>query len=55
MNKAEDFISRHMLGAECVDEDKVLAFFLDEMRKGLAEEGGSSLAMIPTYIAPDQG
>ena len=53
MNKAEDFISRHMLGAECVDEDKVLAFFLDEMGKGLAEEGGSSLAMIPTYIAPD--
>ena len=53
MGKAEDFIARHRLGAADVDEDAVLAFFLDEMGKGLAEDGGSSLAMIPTYIAPD--
>ena len=48
MDKTEDFLKRHMLAASSVDSDKTLDFILSEMEKGLEEENGSSLQMIPT-------
>ena len=53
MDKTEDFLKRHMLAASSVDADKTLDFILSEMEKGLEEENGSSLQMIPTYVSPD--
>lgn len=53
MDKIEDFLKRHMLAASSVDADKTLDFILSEMEKGLEEENGSSLQMIPTYVSPD--
>ena len=53
MEKTEDFLRRHMLLAESIDEDELLSFILSEMEKGLAADGGSSLQMIPTYVSPD--
>ena len=52
MDNVSAFLERHSLLASCVDEDKVLSFFLSEMDKGLCGED-SSLAMIPTYVASD--
>ena len=53
MGKVEEFLERHMLSASALDDDKMLAFILSEMEKGLAKEDGSSLQMIPTYVSPD--
>ena len=53
MDKTEDFLKRYMLAASSVDADKTLDFILSEMEKGLEEENGSSLQMIPTYVSPD--
>ena len=52
MDKVGDFLERHSLLASCVDDDKVLSFFLSEMEKGLDGED-SSLAMIATYVSSD--
>ncbi len=45
---AEEFLKKHRLGEEFVDEAEVASFFSSEMEKGLRGEK-SSLKMIPTY------
>ncbi len=45
---AEEFLRKHRLGEEFVDEEKVASIFRGEMEKGLNGEK-SSLKMIPTY------
>ncbi len=52
MDKVGDFISRHLISASSVDEEKALSFTLSEMEKGLKGED-SSLAMIATYVGSD--
>ncbi len=52
MDRIDDFLSRHMLSAKSVDEDKLLALFKGEMENGLSGSG-SSLQMIATYVSPD--
>lgn len=52
MDKVDDFLKRHMLKADMIDEDEVLSLFLSEMEKGLKGEK-SSLQMIPTYCTLD--
>ena len=45
---ANEFLKKHMLGAEYVDSEKMINHFHSEMEKGLSGEK-SSLKMIPTY------
>ena len=45
---AEEFLTKHRLGEEFVDENEVNSLFRSEMEKGLGGEC-SSLKMIPTY------
>lgn len=51
-SRVEDFLFRHDILPECIDEEKVLSFFIDEMDKGL-EGKPCSLHMIPTYAGLD--
>ena len=41
MDKVDDFLKRHMLKADMIDEDEVLSLFLSEMEKGLKGEKSS--------------
>ena len=50
MDKVDDFLVRHKIKAETINEDEVLSLFLSEMEKGLNGEK-SSLQMIPTYCS----
>ena len=52
MQKADNFIIKHMLRAADIDIDAIVSDFTREMEKGLAGEEGS-LRMIPTYIEAD--
>ena len=52
MDKIDSFLTRHMLSAQSVDDNKILSFFESEMEKGLNGEE-SSLQMIATYVSPD--
>ncbi len=47
-SSVDDFLIRHKIKAETVNEDEVLSLFLSEMERGLKGEE-SSLQMIPTY------
>ncbi len=49
VQKATEFLNAWGLDPACVDMQQLLQTFLDEMEKGLAVEGSSSLKMIPTY------
>lgn len=49
-SRVEDFLARHGILPESVEEDKVLSFFIDEMNRGLKGEA-CSLHMIPTYAS----
>lgn len=49
-DKVDDFLTRHMIKAETVNDEEVLSFFMSEMEKGLNGEK-SSLQMIPTYCS----
>lgn len=46
------FLEKNMLLPDQIDMEKVTSSILSEMEKGLEKEGGSSLAMIPTYTEP---
>lgn len=48
MDKIDDFLKRHMLSADDIDEEKILSYFFSEMDKGL-EGKESSLFMVPTF------
>ena len=50
MDRVDDFLIRHKIKAETIDDDAVLSSFLSEMEKGLNGEK-SSLQMIPTYCS----
>ncbi len=49
-DKVDEFLEKHMLSAESIDDEKILSLFLSEMEKGLNGEE-SSLQMIPTYCS----
>lgn len=53
--KTGEFLRKYSIDPESADMEKLTSFFLSEMDKGLAEDGGSSLAMIPTYTNEDAG
>ena len=41
MDKVDDFLIRHKIKAETIDDDAVLSSFLSEMEKGLNGEKSS--------------
>jgi hexokinase len=47
--KSEAFLTKWGVSSSSIAMGNVLSQFKDEMEKGLAEEGQSSLQMIPTY------
>lgn len=50
--KVLDFLNRHNLNPDEISMDELCAYFLREMKAGLAGEP-SSLPMIPSYCSPD--
>ncbi len=50
--KVLDFLNRHNLNPDEIDMDKLCAYFMEEMHKGL-EGKESSLPMIPSYCSVD--
>ncbi len=49
VQKTTVFLSKWGIDPACIDMKALLATFLSEMEKGLVQESGSSLKMIPTY------
>ncbi len=47
----DDYLNRIGLGEGCPDAGRTVRDFLAEMEKGLSEEAGSSLLMLPGYIS----